>query len=206
MTAREDILARIRRSTATAAGDRQSEYSAIPRHYLQQGQRDRTACLDLFTDRLLDYGCGVHGCASHEIAASVAHILGEREKRESLVAPDVPGEWLPSGFEFVRSPEALFKVDSVITRCALAIAATGTIVLRGIRALTLVPDYHLCCIFEDQVVELVPEAIRQMNTFSASPITTVSGPSATSDIEMTRIQGVHGPRTLDVLMIGAEQS
>ncbi len=206
MSAREEILNRIRRSTATATGNRQSEYSAIPRRYQQQGQRNRAARLDLFTDRLLDYGCGVHGCNVNEIAISITHILRQREKRQALVAAGIPDEWLLSGFDFIRSYEALYRVESVITPCSLAIASTGTIVLSGMRALTLVPDYHLCCIFEDQVVELVPEAIHQMSSFSTTPITTISGPSATSDIEMTRIQGVHGPRTLDVLLIGAEQS
>jgi L-lactate dehydrogenase complex protein LldG len=93
----------------------------------------------------------------------------------------------------------------------LAIAVTGTIVLRhtpteGVRALSLIPDYHLCCVFENQVEELVPEGIQRMSRFAGSPITTIAGPSATADIEMTRIKGVHGPRTLDVLLISDENA
>ncbi len=127
-----------------------------------------------------------------------------------LVPSGFPAKWLPAEFEFIRdgglTNQGINDVESVLTGCALAIASTGTIILRhsseeGRRALTLIPDYHLCIVFEDQVVETVPEGIRAMSAFGSAPITTISGPSATSDIEMTRIKGVHGPRTLDVLLV-----
>jgi L-lactate dehydrogenase complex protein LldG len=94
----------------------------------------------------------------------------------------------------------------VLTDCALAIAMTGTIVLRhsageARRALSLIPDYHLCVVFAGQVVETVPEGVMQMKAFAHLPITTIAGPSATADIEMIRVQGVHGPRTLDVILV-----
>ncbi len=164
----------------------------------------------MLRDRLDDYGCDVHRCVEEEIATHVDDILGARGKKRLLITPEIPAEWLPANYEFVDgsglNPHELDRTEGVLTRCALASAATGTIVLRhaaetGRRAMTLVPDYHLCIVFENQVVELVPEAIRRIRAYAQAPLTTISGPSATSDIEMTRIQGVHGPRTLDVLIV-----
>src|SRR5262249_26463144 len=102
--------------------------------------------------------------------------------------------------------DALDQSDGVLTGCTLAIASTGSLVIRheaaqGRRALTLVPDYHLCIVDETQIVETVPEAIRLLMAEAAGAATIISGPSATSDIEMTRIKGVHGPRTLDVILV-----
>ena len=102
--------------------------------------------------------------------------------------------------------EEIELCEGVLTGCAIAIGLTGTIVLQHTaerRALTLIPDYHLCVVFEDQVVESVPEAVRAMRDFGTVPLTTISGPSATADIEMTRIKGVHGPRTLDVILVSS---
>ena len=104
------------------------------------------------------------------------------------------------------SYDALDRSEGVLTGCSVAIASTGTIVLRhgageGRRALTLVPDYHVCVVFRDQVLQTVPEAMRQLAALRPALVTTISGPSATADIEMTRIRGVHGPRTLDVVLV-----
>ena len=215
MNARDEILGRIRKTSATAEGNRQRDYRAIVRGYNQHGQRSVAERLDLFTERLLDYGCGVHGCSADEIPTAIGHILRERNKTRLLLAPNIPGTWLPEGFEFIPggglSFAAIDEAGGVLTRCAQAIAETGTLVLRhtsddGVRALSLIPDYYLCCVFEDQVDELVPEAIRRMCGSGDGLITTISGPSATSDIEMTRIKGVHGPRTLDVLLIGSQNA
>jgi L-lactate dehydrogenase complex protein LldG len=127
-----------------------------------------------------------------------------------LAPPGIPEHWLPYHIEFTADDnlpyDVLDRSEGVLTGCALAIARTGTIVLRhsseeGRRALTLIPDYHLCVVYGRQVVETVPEAIREMLDFGTAPITTISGPSATSDIEMTRVKGVHGPRTLDVILV-----
>jgi L-lactate dehydrogenase complex protein LldG len=124
----------------------------------------------------------------------------------------IPNDWLPHGFLFQRDTglnyQEIDKSEGVLTGCAVAIALTGTIVLRhseseGRRALTLVPDYHLCVVHEQQIVETVPEGIAQMSAYAPAPITTISGPSATSDIEMTRIKGVHGPRTLEVILVAS---
>src|SRR5207248_2309674 len=160
-------------------------------------------------DRLSDYGAGVHRCAKANIAQAVERCLAAR-KRNSIVIPGgIEVGWLPAGFRFIADDElpyeALDKSDGVLTGCTLAIASTGSLVLRhgpseGRRALTLVPDYHLCVVAETQIVETVPEAIRLLVAEGVNSATIISGPSATSDIEMTRIQGVHGPRTLDVIV------
>jgi len=133
------------------------------------------------------------------------------------VPADLPDRWAPAEVELLRdtggalSNEQLDASDGVLTGCALGIAQTGTIVLdggpaQGRRVLTLLPDYHLCVIRADQIVELVPEAITQLGPAvreQRRPITFISGPSATSDIELSRVEGVHGPRTLEVLIVVA---
>src|SRR5262249_29402550 len=127
------------------------------------------------------------------------------------VPGDLPPGWLPEEIEILRdSPpltsDELDHCDGVLTGCRLAIAQTGTLVLdggarQGRRALTLVPDLHICIVLADQIVGLVPEALAQLEKHARSPITFVSGPSATSDIELSRVEGVHGPRTLIVLVV-----
>lgn len=135
--------------------------------------------------------------------------MAVRGKTALVVPGGVPRAWLPRSLGVVEdsglSYEALDRSEGVLTACTLAIAATGTIVLRhdpaeGRRALTLVPDYHLCVVFHDQIVRTVPEAMRRLSALGPGLVTTISGPSATADIEMTRIRGVHGPRTLDVVV------
>ncbi len=208
--ARRQILERIRQSTAKVSANRAHEYAAIPRHYQQMGTLDAEPRVELLVDRLQDYGCDVFLCADDRLTFTMNHVLRHRGLRRLLATPDLPYRWLPAGFDFFEDThlthDEIDSIHGVITRCALAIASTGTLVLRhasdeGRRALTLIPDYHLCILFDHQIVETVPEAIRQMSSFAASPITTISGPSATSDIEMTRVGGVHGPRTLDVILV-----
>jgi L-lactate dehydrogenase complex protein LldG len=128
-----------------------------------------------------------------------------------MVIPDgVPASWLPDGFSFESAAKfdnyQLDRVDGVLTGCTVAIAETGSIVLQhasaqGPRILSLVPDYHLCVVFANQVVETVPESFAHLEGTSSLPTTFFSGPSATADIEMTRIKGVHGPRFLDVVLV-----
>ena len=132
-----------------------------------------------------------------------------------MVPSDIPPDWVPEGVEALRDDPALpvsgsfDPGDGVLTGCALGIAQTGTIVLdsgplQGRRLLTLLPDYHLCVVRADQVVGLVPEAVAHLQAVAARPdrpITWISGPSATSDIELNRVEGVHGPRTLEVLLV-----
>jgi L-lactate dehydrogenase complex protein LldG len=135
--------------------------------------------------------------------------LKERQKRRLAVPEEFPREWIPAGIEAVQgtglSNEMLDKIDGVLTGCTVAIASTGSIALvsgrDGRRAITLVPDYQLCVVRQDQIVEFLAEAMEALQPFKTLPLTFFSGPSATVDIEMTRVQGVHGPRTLDVVIV-----
>jgi L-lactate dehydrogenase complex protein LldG len=167
--------------------------------------------LELLEDRLRDYDARVIRVGHADVASSAAAMLGERGVRRMVVPAGLAGEWLPAGFEFVVDeglPAAeLDRVDGVMTGATLAIAETGTVVLQnmagqGRRAVTLVPDYHLCVVRVEDVVETVPEAIERLQATARLATTFVSGPSATADIEMTRIKGVHGPRFLDVILVG----
>jgi len=209
--AREEILARIRKAKAGAPS---LEYGAIPRHYRRAGALDAEARIALFADRLHDYNAMVYRTAEPAIAQSIAEALRARGKRRLAIPASLPEAWLPPEFEFVRdradgglSYAELDASDGAITGCMAAVAFTGTVILRhgkdeARRALTLIPDYHLCVVLAEQLVETLPEAIARVRDFRDSPLTTVSGPSATSDIEMTRVKGVHGPRTLDVVLVG----
>ena len=214
-SAKEEILARIGRSLADSGSrmpeDRAREYETLPRPYRQAGTLDLDARLALFEDRLHDYNAVVYRCTESQIAATIAQALEARDKRGLVIADGLPAVWLPPGFTFLRdeglSYDELDRAEGVLTGCVAAIAFTGTILLKhgpgeARRALTLIPDYHLCIVRAEQVVETVPEGIRRVNEFRTSPLTTISGPSATSDIEMTRVKGVHGPRTLDVVLVG----
>jgi L-lactate dehydrogenase complex protein LldG len=207
-TAREDILNRVRTAQQMVAD------LPISREYRRTGSLEAEDRLHLLIDRLLDYDATVHRCEASQIPLSVAGILRANGKSGLLIPPGLPPGWLPSGFDFVKddllSYEDIDSSQGVLTGCAGAIALTGTIVLRhsageGRRALTLIPDYHLCVVFEDQVVETVAQGIDNLATFATHPITTVSGPSATADIEMTRVKGVHGPRTLEVLLVAGSR-
>lgn len=207
---KEEILQRVRRAVSGAGSERELEYAAIPREYRERGTLDAGERMNLLAERLRDYEAGVYRCPRAEIAATVREVMRVRSKTELLIAPDVPVAWLPEDYSFRAdagfSYEEIDSSQGVLTGCALAIAVTGTIVLRhgvadGRRALTLIPDYHLCVVFANQAVETVPEGIREMAKFGSAPITTISGPSATADIEMTRVKGVHGPRVLDVILV-----
>jgi L-lactate dehydrogenase complex protein LldG len=211
-SAKEEILARIRAAVPTATDGAES-YAAIPRSYARHGGLDREACLHLLKDRLLDYDAGILEVESEaEIAGAVRSALEHAGEHRVLVAEAFPKAWLPEGADVVvdtNLPIAeMDGITAVVTTCEAAIASTGTILLvhegaQGRRAITLLPDHHLCVVRRGQVVELVSEAIEAMAERSRFPVTTISGPSATSDIEMTRIRGVHGPRRLTVILYGA---
>jgi L-lactate dehydrogenase complex protein LldG len=181
-------------------------WKGIAREYRRKGMRERE-------DRLRDYDARVVRVASGSVAQSVVEMLAERGVRRMVVPVGLPVAWLPAsegGVEFVvdegLSSEELDGVDGVMTGATLAIAETGTFVLQSVagqgrRAATLVPDYHLCVVRAEDVVETVPESMAQLQRTAGLATTFVSGPSATADIEMTRIKGVHGPRFLDVILI-----
>jgi L-lactate dehydrogenase complex protein LldG len=205
MSARNEILKSVRR----AIGERR-ETLPIDRSYIQAGELDQPARLEQFRERLEDYNAGVYRCCTEDMPSMIARAMEARGKRTLLIPPQFPKAWLPSGVEFIRDRDLTYAqmdaAEGALTACAVAISFTGTIILshaeyEGRRALTLIPDYHLCIVRADQVVETVPEGIRKLADARIRPITTISGPSATADIEMTRIKGVHGPRTLDVILV-----
>ena len=214
MTAREEVLARIR----TALGDGGGAPDEVPRAYRTSAGLGRPALVGLLTERLHDYGTSVRRCAPDEVPAAVRQALAGRGARRvvlpaglDLTGPggDGPGGDSLDGVTLIGdddlSPAALDAADGVVTTAALAIAETGTIVLdggpgQGRRALSLIPDYHLCIVRTGQIVGIVPEALSRLDP--GRPQTWISGPSATSDIELDRVQGVHGPRTLEVILAG----
>jgi len=205
MTSREAVLANIRAAKGGPADE------SIPRLYSASVDLSPAEVVEQFADRLHDYNATVHHCTVDAIPATIAGILQTRQKTGLLIPSGLPPEWLPADYAF-RRDEGLSYADldasqGVLTACDVAIALTGTIVIghspaQGRRALTLVPDYHLCIVRLDQLVATVPEGIRRMAALLPAPLTTISGPSATSDIEMIRVKGVHGPRTLEVILVG----
>jgi L-lactate dehydrogenase complex protein LldG len=210
MSVRDEILGRVRTALAAPRADAASiaaELAAIPREYQSTSSLSVEERIELLSDRLRDYDANVHRCAQAETAATIAQILEARGKRSLIAPPGFPAEWLPSRFrDEGLTYRDLDESEGAITDCALAIAVTGTLVLRhsvdgGRRALSLVPDYLLVIVRSGQIVETVPEAIRALSAYSTDALTTISGPSATADIEMIRIKGVHGPRTLEVILV-----
>ncbi len=202
MSAREEILARVREAigpTPAAAAPAQE----IPRRYRTQIDGG----VDKFMARLDHYDAKARRVTRGELDATVRAALAERRARRVVAPQGVPEAWLegvePLGDTPPLDAQALDQSDGVVSTCATAIAETGTIVLdggegMGRRILSLVPDYHLCVVRADQIVGSVPEAIAQLDP--VRPITFISGPSATVDIELVRVGGVHGPRTLEVIV------
>ncbi|GLX09897.1 LUD domain-containing protein [Microbispora sp. NBRC 16548] len=202
MSSRDLILARVRRALA-----------GVPDVEITRGYRGPSQTpgeIRLFEERVRDYRAVVHLVDEAGVAERVALSLAGRGARRVVVPAGFPARWLAAAdVEAVAddpplSAADLDAVDGVLTTCAVAIAETGTIVLdtgpgQGRRALTLVPDHHLCVVRAAQVVAGVPDAVARLAP--ARPLTWISGPSATSDIELNRVEGVHGPRTLEVLIV-----
>jgi L-lactate dehydrogenase complex protein LldG len=203
MMAREAILARIR----DALGDPPPR-ADIPRAYREATPSD-IDIVERFAERVADYRATVRRSTTEDLAATIAAALVERRVRRLVVPAGVPASWLIDPPVIVRddptlSHAELDALDGTLTGCAVAIAETGTVVLdagpdQGRRALSLLPDYHLCVVRSDQIVGDVPEALRRLDP--RRPMTWISGPSATSDIELQRVEGVHGPRVLDVVIV-----
>ena len=209
MTAKDEILGRIR--TATGDGFAPPPPARDYRTADHPGDLDGGGLLELLVERLVDYRALVRRSTTAMVAASVVAALSERGARRVAVAEGIlPAglDRLEPGIELVGDdppldPETLDRLDGVLTGCAVAIAETGTIVLdggagQGRRALSLVPDYHLVVVTAAQVVATVPQAVARLDP--TRPLTWISGPSATSDIELDRVEGVHGPRTLEVIL------
>jgi L-lactate dehydrogenase complex protein LldG len=199
VSAREEILGRIR----TALADRPAP-PAIPRDYRRAGAA--VGDPDRFAERVTDYRATVYRTDADGVAGQIAATLAAARIARVVVPDGFPDEWL-AAVDVLREPLSTAQLDAAdgtITTCALAIAETGTIVLdagpgQGQRALSLVPDYLLVVVRADQVHANVPDAIERLDP--ARPLTWISGPSATSDIELNRVEGVHGPRTLNVVLV-----
>ena len=195
MSAREEILARVR--AALDGTDRTPP--AVDRAYQAPAPVDDLVAR--FVERVEDYRATVHRCSAEDVERVLADLLGDR----STVVPADFGWAVPQPVADTGLPASeLDRVDAVVTTATLGIAETGTIVLthgagQGRRALSLVPDLHVCVVREDQVVAGVPDALAALDP--ARPQTWISGPSATSDIELDRVEGVHGPRNLQVVVV-----
>jgi L-lactate dehydrogenase complex protein LldG len=197
VSAKEEILARIR----TALADRPTPAPVVRDYRRGLGAGE----VDLFIERVADYQAAVQR-ATGAIDEAVTSVLTARGIDRIVVPDGFPDRWLPA-VTVVREPvgtATLDEVSAVLTTCQVAIAETGTIVLdagpgMGPRALTLVPDYHLVVVRTEQIRAIVPDAVAALDP--TRPLTWISGPSATSDIELQRVEGVHGPRTLDVLIV-----
>lgn len=196
----------------------------VPRDYRRTTSPD-IDLVERFAERVADYRATVHRATPATLAEVVAGVLIERGVRRLVVPAGVPDDWLAARFSAASRPVSpaaresrieivtdqptlahleLDALDGVLTGCAVAIAETGTIVLdagpgQGRRALTLLPDHHLCVVLAHQIVGDVPEAVARLDP--VRPLTWISGPSATSDIELERVEGVHGPRVLDVVIV-----
>jgi L-lactate dehydrogenase complex protein LldG len=216
-TAKETILWRIRHATRDVPEGERPDYVPVERGYRTQDEAAREEIVARFAGRTAEYDAKVHRVAHDELAEAIREALKRRGVERLVIPPYLPKGWIPEGIETLRDAAhfrltnaQLDESDGVLTGCALGIAQTGTIVLdagraQGRRALTLLPDYHLCVVREEQIVGLVPEAFAKLEqTVKAQgrAITFISGPSATSDIELNRVEGVHGPRTLEVLISG----
>jgi L-lactate dehydrogenase complex protein LldG len=224
VTARDEVLGRIRTALGgDSGGGAHPPGDPSSAGYRTRGELDSPALLDLFAGRLIDYRSQVRRTEPARLLDTVRAALADRGARRVVVPPglDLPGLPEPGpgqpgpgqvgtldGVELISdgglSAQELDQMDGVITRAAVAIAETGTIVLdagpgQGRRAISLIPDYHLCLIEAAQVVALVPEGVARLRP--DRPLTWISGPSATSDIELDRVEGVHGPRTLEVILI-----
>jgi L-lactate dehydrogenase complex protein LldG len=211
--ARSEILSAIQsaigRTPDPATAER--DYQTIPRTYLKQSTLSQAQTIALLAERLLDYNAHVHSCPRGELPQGIAAALNQHDAHQVLIPPDLPPTFLPPGFDLTPdhndfSPLELDRFDAAVTLCTLGIAETGTLILQrlpgqGRRAVTLVPDLHLCILHTADVVATVPEAFARLAAQAAQPLTFVSGPSATADIEMTRIKGVHGPRQLHVFLL-----
>ena len=212
--ARTEVLRRIRAATGTPQPEAtiEAEWQALRRAYKTQASINREALLHQFEDRLRDYDAGVYRTDAAGLRELIGQILAERHKVRLAIPAGIPSAWLPEGPTFVEDTRqdiaTIDACDGVLTSATLAIAETGTIVLQdtkgqGRRAVTLLPDYHCCVVEVSTIVQTVPEAIARLQPTATLATTFFSGPSATADIEMTRIKGVHGPRFVDVILLSS---
>lgn len=214
--ARADVLAAVRRALGRTRTARPDDAAPVPRTYRgATGAAGAPADLDLLVDRILDYRASVRRCT----AADLTVVLGEELSGVAtvVVPPGLDPAWLPDVHAagvtvLVDEPDApltqsvLDATGAALTACRVAVAETGTVVLdgapdQGRRVLTLLPDRHVCVVRAEQVVPGVPDAVALLSEHPERPLTWISGPSATSDIELVRVEGVHGPRDLRVVIV-----
>ena len=209
---RDVVLARIRAALAHDVPPRIAHGGQeTPMHILVSSD-DHEARIAMFAERVEEYRADVHLATSATITEMITSAIARRGAASIVIPADLPVMWRPSTVACVEdgalSAATLDTMDGVITGCALAIAQTGTIVLdgsvaQGRRVISLLPDFHLCVVRASQIHGIVPEAIAALEAEARHrrPLTFISGPSATSDIELHRVEGVHGPRTLVVVVI-----
>jgi L-lactate dehydrogenase complex protein LldG len=207
--ARQQILDRIRRATSSGSA---AKYSDLPRNYIRHGSLDESARLKLMVERLQEYDADIVECSPEDLPACIADRLHSSGKRKFVAPPGLPSEWLTAGLDWKidhgLTHAEIEACDGVVTASFAGVADSGTIVLHhsaseGRRILTLLPDWHLCVLRTSQIVETLPEYFASCQRPPALA-TYISGPSATADIEMTRIKGVHGPRFLHVILVHDE--
>ncbi len=218
---RTEVLRRIRAALGDPApppaATLAAEWDALPRAYRRTSTLTLAEVVELLEDRLRDYDAHVEQVPRAQLSGAIARLLTQRSVRRIVIPPGLSeilaadfSQSLPPDFDFVPdtalSYHQLNAVEGVLTTAQVAIATTGTLVLQNVpgqgrRAATLIPDYHLCLVRLEDIVDTVPEAMDRLADKAALATTFVSGPSATADIEMTRIKGVHGPRFLDVILI-----
>ncbi len=213
-SAREDILGRIRAGLADVPAGERPQDVAVARDYRRRGELTGDALVERFTDRVRDYDAEVRRVAPRDVADAVTTACADMGVQRVVVPSGLPVAWRPSGIDVIAdealTAHQLDEIDGAVTGCAAAVAETGTIVLdgqawSGRRLITLVPDHHVCVVPADRICHIVPEAIAALAGSvreARAPVTLVSGPSASSDIELSRVEGVHGPRHLTVVIAG----
>jgi L-lactate dehydrogenase complex protein LldG len=198
--ARDEILARVRNALGIERGDPE-----VARAYRRDAEADSGVLLQRLAERLREYKATVYECSTGELPDRLRRALAD--SRRIVAAPGLPATWVPEGAAIddgLLSPVELDAHDTVLTVCAAACADTGTIALdaspgQGRRVISLIPDRHVCVVLADRVVATVPQLLARLDP--SRPLTLISGPSATSDIELKRVEGVHGPRTLVAILV-----
>jgi len=203
---RQQVLDRIRAATRNSTRGDEQPLAAVARDYIQKGKLTLRACHERFIERLREYDADVVECEPERIGGTIVAQLKASGRRKFVVPDGLPAEWLVEGFDWkIDKGLSANEVEEVVTACFCGVAESGTIVLHhgsteGRRVISLLPDWHLCVVRASQVVETLPEYFARCER-TPELVTWISGPSATADIEMTRIKGVHGPRFLNVVLV-----
>lgn len=215
-SAREEVLNRVRQALRDVPVHERPDDVPVARDYRRQSTLSTHERIDRFIERLRDYTVDVRRVHAADLGEVLIEACARLELHRVVVPVSLSRDWRPDGVEVVEdqqlTPAELDAVDAAVTGCAVAIAETGTIVLdghgtSGRRAITLIPDHHICVIQSDQIHPGVPQAIAALEravTEDRAPITFISGPSASSDIELSRVEGVHGPRHLLALIVESD--